>query len=235
MVFVNPTDDGPERRPNHAVWFSYDNGESWPLYKIIWDVTNPEQGEGSGSGNQCLMVLPDGTLMSLSNVGTDPWKPFSNGLRLWRYTIDTIEDTPVWGRGRMRSQQMDLCFYAPDPEHLDEGKIVAVCPPESGSARYRFSGDDGRYVVRVCHDDAKGGEACYRLYVAGRVVDEWRTTGCDGSWRRRDAGPVEIHRGDLVMLTGHPDGGDRARFSWIETVDADIADGKSVVRGDRRE
>ena len=47
MIFVNPTDDGPSRRPNHAVWFSYDDGASWPLYKIIWDVTNPEQGEGS--------------------------------------------------------------------------------------------------------------------------------------------------------------------------------------------
>jgi len=221
MMFVNPTNDGPNRRPNHTVWFSYDDGATWPLYKILWDVRNPAQGEGSASQQQ-LAVLRDGSIFSMSPVGTDPYKPVNRGLRCWRYNIAYIEDTDKRGSGRMHHRQMDLCFYG-------AGKEGARMAPSkynfkgkrlwhSGSARYRFDAPGGKAKIRVRYFDAKDGSARFRLYVAGRKVSEWQGQADDDAWHEHQTSAVELATDDLIMLTGHPEGKDAARFDWIETV-----------------
>ncbi len=121
---------------------------------------------------------------------------------------------------------------------LDGYKVVDVTPWETASGGKAVSCDqlecnaqttwtkaDGWYDVDVQYFDLLHGHSRFSLSIAGNVVDQWVADDTlpgdtlNGSTStRRVVHDVAIHRGDVVKVTGWPDGIEKAPLDYVTIV-----------------
>ena len=109
-------------------------------------------------------------------------------------------------------------------ESAGGGKAV-VCEKAQCSAEMTWDGADGWYDVGVRHFDLLHGESRYSLEVAGRVVEEWKADWnlpndrLNGHTSTREVvRGVALHKGDVVKVTGWPDGAEKAPLDYLEII-----------------
>jgi alpha-glucuronidase len=131
---------------------------------------------------------------------------------------------------RIEAESMELQGYTAvnvTPwEDASGGKAIGCPPPKhSCSARLRFDGAPGRYEINVQYFDQNNGVSQFRVFVGGRLIDEWRadaslpaTEPNGDSSTRRVIPNVLLHTGDELRIEGVPDGDERAPLDYLEIL-----------------
>lgn len=140
--------------------------------------------------------------------------------------------------GRTASGKMNLDGYTQVKikpwETSSDGEAEECVVHPQCSASVMWSGADGWYNVAVDDYDLRQGASQFTLRVAGHQVDAWaanenlpdqRMNG--NTETRHTVRNVALHHGDIVLLTGAPDGPEPAPFDYIEITPAQIGTGKS--------
>jgi alpha-glucuronidase len=129
--------------------------------------------------------------------------------------------------GRIEAESMQLTGYASVAvtpwENASGGKAIECSRLEACSAAIKFEGVSATYRIDVQYFDIKNGEAKYRVFVAGKLVDEWTGNlqlpapkiGGDSSMRHRTP-EITINTGDEIRIDGIPDKDDHAALDYIE-------------------
>ncbi len=130
--------------------------------------------------------------------------------------------------GRFEAEAMRLDGYEPvdvKPWESAGGGKAVVCGGEKCSAEMTWDGADGWYDVSVRYFDEMHGESKYELDVAGREVERWvadenlpndRLNGHTST--REVVRSVALHKGDVLKVTGWPDGTERAPLDYLEII-----------------
>jgi len=129
---------------------------------------------------------------------------------------------------RVEAESMDLEGYVPVDvtpwEDASGGRAIECsAPAESCTAKFRFAGEPGRYRIDVQYFDQNNGVSKYRVFVGGRLVDEWLANASlpatepngDSSIRREIPG-IRLHPGDELRIEGFPDRQERAPLDYVE-------------------
>ncbi len=130
--------------------------------------------------------------------------------------------------GRFEAESMTLDGYtvqAVTPWEAASGGKAVACAAAQCTATMRFAGAGGRYTLRVQYFDQNNGVSRFRVWVAGRLVDEWPAAGRLPSRRidaasstRRAITGVALHPGDEIRIEGQPDGAEPAAIDYIEVL-----------------
>jgi hypothetical protein len=96
-----------------------------------------------------------------------------------------------------------------------------------GSVSFQHAGPPGRYDVHIRYFDEEDGVSRFKLFVAGRLIDEWQaddhvptpTTLPDAhSSNRRTNRAVTIGRAEEIRIEGVADDGERAGIDYVELM-----------------
>jgi len=133
---------------------------------------------------------------------------------------------------------MQLSGYTPVDvtpwETASAGKAVACETGSTCSASFTFDGytfngghaaGSGFYRVAVQYFDQNNGVSHYELLVNDHLIDSWAADDhlpsdkMNGhtSTRHTTVG-VELKKGDVVKIVGHPDGGEPAPLDYLQLV-----------------
>jgi len=149
----------------------------------------------------------------------------------WFYKISAIPDAN--GRvgnhpHRIEADSMELQGYIPfyviPWEGASSGRAVrCVEVSQPCSAKYRFTGAEGRYNLDVEYFDQNNGVSKYQVFVGNQLVDEWLADSLlpatapngDSSTRRHITG-VALRPGDELLIKGFPDAAEAAPLDYVE-------------------
>ena len=130
--------------------------------------------------------------------------------------------------GRIEAESMQLDGYVPvevTPWETASGGKAVICNLQECSAQTTWDKPDGWYDIRVQYFDLLHGQSHFALSVAGNPVDRWVADDTLPSDKlnghtstRRVVGDVALHRGDIVRVTGWPDGAEKAPLDYMEIV-----------------
>ena len=134
--------------------------------------------------------------------------------------------------GRIEAESMTLEGYIIKqvvPWEAASGGEAVVCAADKCTASFRYRADrktvrpTGWYTLYVRYFDQNDGVSRFRLWVAGRIVDEWTaadrlpTRKIDGtSSTRRVVDGVALRSGDDIRIEGVPDRGELAALDYVE-------------------
>jgi len=128
---------------------------------------------------------------------------------------------------RTEAESMALAGYLPvdvtPRENASNGKAIECRETKGCSASIRYPGTAGKYEVDVEYFDQNNGVSRLRVFVNGRMVDQWvaddhlpaKKAGADSSTRRR-IHDVELRPGDEIRIEGIPDGEEHAGLDYVE-------------------
>lgn len=145
--------------------------------------------------------------------------------------------------GRIEAESMKLNGYTPTdvtPWETASGSKAVVCAAEECSAETAWDGADGWYDVTVRYFDLLHGRSHFSLSIGDNEVAEWDADDTlpseklDGhtSTRQLFRG-IAIHRGDVIRVTGRPDGIEKAPLDYIE-VSSSRPSPQTAVRPEHR-
>jgi len=130
--------------------------------------------------------------------------------------------------GRFEAETMKLEGYEPvdvKPWEAAGGGKAVVCSEAQCSVSMSWDGADGWYDVAARYFDELHGESKYSLEVAGREVQTWKADWnlpndrLNGHTSTREViRGVALHKGDVLKVTGEPDGTERAPLDYVEIV-----------------
>jgi alpha-glucuronidase len=132
--------------------------------------------------------------------------------------------------GRMEAEDARLTGYTVIDvkpwEDASGGKAV-TCAEKNCAAEWTYSGESGRFDVAVQYFDLQGGVAHFALDVNRKQVAAWDANGTlpsrqphgDNSTRYTARG-IDLKAGDVLRVTGAPDGADPAALDYIELTPA---------------
>jgi alpha-glucuronidase len=130
--------------------------------------------------------------------------------------------------GRVEAEAMQLDGYSAvdvRPWETASGGKAVVCAGQECSAQTTWDKPDGWYDVTVQYFDLLHGHSRFALSVAGSEVERWVADNTLPSDKlsghtatRRVLHDVAIHHGDIVRVTGWPDGAERAPLDYVEIV-----------------
>jgi alpha-glucuronidase len=128
--------------------------------------------------------------------------------------------------GRIEAESMQLDGYTPvdvTPWETGSGGKAVICATEQCSALTTWDKPDGWYDVAVQYFDLLHGHSHFALSIGGNQVDHWVADDTLPSDKlnghtstRRTLRNVAIHRGDVVRVTGWPDGAEKAPLDYLE-------------------
>ena len=129
---------------------------------------------------------------------------------------------------RIEAESMQLDGYAPidvTPWETASGGKAVVCTAQKCSAQTTSDKPNGWYDITVQYFDLLHGHSNFALSVAGNEIIHWvaddtlpsdKLSGHTST--RRVLRHVAIHRGDIVRVTGQPDGPEGAPLDYLEIV-----------------
>jgi alpha-glucuronidase len=127
--------------------------------------------------------------------------------------------------GRIEAESMQLSGYSVadvTPWETASGGKAIICNLPECSAQTTWDKPDGRYNIAVQYFDLLHGHSQFSLSVAGTVINHWTADDTlpsdvlNGSTSTRfTLGNVAIHRGDIIRITGHPDGPEKAPLDYL--------------------
>ena len=132
---------------------------------------------------------------------------------------------------RIEAESMQLFGYTPvdvtPRENASGGRAVECLSPQAQtcSAKFSFRGKSGVYELDVQYFDQNNGESKYRVYVDGKLIDEWTANlqlpaakiGGDSSARRRTQN-ISLRTGDEIRIEGVPDREEHAAVDYVEII-----------------
>jgi alpha-glucuronidase len=109
-------------------------------------------------------------------------------------------------------------------EAASGGKAI-TCAAAKCTASWHYDGTAGWRTLRVQYFDQPIGQARFRVFVAGQMVDQWtaaewtpaRKMDSSSSMRRTISG-VALRPGDELRIEGIPDGSDPAGLDYLEIL-----------------
>lgn len=130
---------------------------------------------------------------------------------------------------RVEAEDMQLSGYTRvdvTPWEMASGGKAIVCTGESQcSASLKFDRPSGTYDIAVEYFDLNHGASRFDLSVDDREIDSWAADDHLPSDRmnghtstRRTVSGVQLHTGDVLKISGHPDGGEPAPLDYVEIV-----------------
>jgi alpha-glucuronidase len=133
---------------------------------------------------------------------------------------------------RLEAEDGSLRHYqatAITPWEAASGTGAVQLPEEvpSGAIRFKFDGQTGKYDLHVRYFDEQDGVSQFKLFVGGRLVDEWKadyelptpTVLPDAhSSNRRSVRGLSLEHGDEIRVEGAADGGERAAVDYLEVL-----------------
>ena len=160
--------------------------------------------------------------------------------RVWRDAVNNyfrrlsgIEGGPWSYETRVEAEGMQLSGYTPVDvtpwETASGGKAVACTIGSTCSASFTWDREGGQhagsgfYRVSVQYFDQSNGVSHYELLVDGHVIDSWAaddhlpSDAINGhtSTRHTTVG-VELKKGSVIKIVGHPDDGEPAPLDYVE-------------------
>ena len=132
--------------------------------------------------------------------------------------------------GRLEAEDARLTGYqivdVSPWEDASRGKAVScdkAVSPNGCSAQWTYEGAAGRFSIATQYFDLQGGAAKFTLEVNGKSVASWSAEGTFPSRHPHGdnstlytAREVELKPGDVLRVTGIPDGPDTAALDYIE-------------------
>jgi alpha-glucuronidase len=134
--------------------------------------------------------------------------------------------------------------FEAEEQRLDGYEVTGITPWEAASGtgavqlpeerprgwvRFQFAGETGSHDLRVRYYDEEDGISEFKLYVAGKLIDQWKADNrlptptnlpdAHASIRRTVSGVV-LRPGDEIRIEGTADGGERAGIDYVELVKA---------------
>ncbi len=138
---------------------------------------------------------------------------------------------------RIEAEAMKLSGYTVvdvTPWETASGGKAVICDMPECTAQTTWSGRDGWYDVSVQYFDLLHGHSRFRISIAGHDVDHWTADDTlpgdtlNGSTStRRTVDQVSIHHGDVIEVTGLPDGLEKAPLDYLSI--APVAFGAGAV------
>ncbi|HMF16703.1 MAG TPA: hypothetical protein VKE98_05815, partial [Gemmataceae bacterium] len=130
---------------------------------------------------------------------------------------------------RVEAEDMQLSGYTPVEvtpwETASGGKAIACTGQSLCSATFKFDRPSGTYDIAVQYFDLNHGESRFDLFVDDRRIDSWAADDHLPSDKmnghtstRRTVSGVRLRAGDVLKITGHPDGGEPAPLDYLEIV-----------------
>jgi alpha-glucuronidase len=133
---------------------------------------------------------------------------------------------------RIEAEEQQLDGYQAtkiDPWEAASGRGAAQLAGDvaKGTIRFRYDGQPGEYALRVRYFDEEDGVSKFKLFAAGRQIDEWAannhlptpsSTPDAHTSIRRTVPKVALRCGDEIRLEGAADGGERAAVDYFEIV-----------------
>ena len=112
-------------------------------------------------------------------------------------------------------------------EDASRGKAVSCdkAAAQGCTAEWTYEGATGLFSIATQYFDLQGGSAKFMLEVNGRLAASWNADGKlltpnphgDNSTRYTARG-IQLKPGDVLRVTGIPDGNDKAAFDYIEVA-----------------
>jgi alpha-glucuronidase len=132
--------------------------------------------------------------------------------------------------GRMEAEDARLTGYTVIDvkpwEDASGGKAV-TCAEKTCAAEWAYSGASGHFDIAAQYFDLQGGVAHFALDVNGKQVAAWDANGTFPTRRphgdnstRYTAHGIDLKPGDVLRVTGTPDGADLAALDYIELTPA---------------
>jgi alpha-glucuronidase len=155
-------------------------------------------------------------------AGHFPGRMEAEDARLTGYTIIDVKPWEDASGGKALTCQ-GTTSVVPKNAQKDPGALApAIC-----TAEWTYSGASGRFDIAAQYFDLQGGVAHFALDVNGKQVAAWDATGAFPSRRphgdnsmRYTAQGIDLKPGDVLRVTGTPDGADPAALDYIELTPA---------------
>jgi len=134
--------------------------------------------------------------------------------------------------GRLEAEDAKLAGYQAIEvtpwEDASRGKGVScdkAAAPQGCSAEWTYKGAAGRFSIATQYFDLQGGTAKFTLEVNGKTVASWSSDATllsrhphgDNSTRYTARG-IQLKPGDVLRVTGIPDGDDAASLDYVEVA-----------------
>jgi alpha-glucuronidase len=129
--------------------------------------------------------------------------------------------------GRVEAESMTLKGYAPIDvtpwESASGGKGVQCTAPGPCTVSTTFNGAAGSYTIIVRYFDENDGASRFEVRAGDTTIDSWTAddtlptktpNGHSSTWRVIKK--VPLSQGDVIQITGLPDGEERAAIDYIE-------------------
>jgi alpha-glucuronidase len=131
---------------------------------------------------------------------------------------------------RIEAESMKLSDYTivdVNPWETASGGKAVICDRPECKAETTWDGPDGWYDVAVQYFDLLHGHSQFTLTIAGHNVGHWTAddtlpgdTPNGSTSTRRSLDRVAIHHGDLIQVTGWPDGTEKAPLDYLSIAPA---------------
>jgi alpha-glucuronidase len=155
-------------------------------------------------------------------AGHFPGRMEAEDARLTGYTVIDVKPWEDASGGKAVSCQ-GTTSVVPKSSPNNPGALT----PAACSAEWTYSGESGRFDIAAQYFDLQGGVAHFALDVNGKQVTAWDANGAfpsrnphgDNSTRYTARG-IDLKPGDVLRVTGTPDGADPAALDYIELTPA---------------
>lgn len=129
------------------------------------------------------------------------------------------------GGKRVEAERMTLRGYSAVANQFASGGSLIKLTKKSGEAAFRFVYDSGIYTVKVGYFDENDGDAEFRVFVGGRLIDEWvanQELGSESPDRQtftvRTIENVKVSSGETIIIEGTNSGGAPARLDYLDII-----------------
>ncbi|NES74692.1 MAG: hypothetical protein F6K08_00745 [Okeania sp. SIO1H6] len=129
---------------------------------------------------------------------------------------------------RIEAEDMTLSGYKSESRSVASGDaVVSVSRKHTqGSATTQFTGDTGTYNVVVGYYDEKDGQSSVSVEIGNQTIDSSvfdqdlgnSSVSSKNFVERTIATSLQINNGENITLNGEKEGGERARFDYIEFI-----------------
>ncbi|WP_226627236.1 hypothetical protein, partial [Alloyangia pacifica] len=125
---------------------------------------------------------------------------------------------------RVEAETMDLQgFVAANNVHASNGQFIQAPGGGTNVAGFNFAGAEGVYNLKLGYFDESDGQSQLSLLLNGEEIDSFVWDADAGgsivnstSYAEREIVAISIETGDLLQLSGTPDGGEPLRIDFLE-------------------
>ena len=128
---------------------------------------------------------------------------------------------------KVEAESMELNGYEIEANQFASGSQV-VRTDYIGTAKYVFDGEDGTYTLKIAYFDENDGSAEYRVLLNGNEIADFASDADLGN-----ASPItetldyqyvvtDLASGDEITVEGTMDGGEAARFDYMEILEGEV-------------